>query len=84
MDYVYQALNVTSRKEIPQAILRAAYGSIADTAIFQMQDILELDNSARMNLPSTVGTNWRWRMLPKQFTKEHVKMLQELCKTYNR
>lgn len=84
MDYVYKALNITSRKEIPQAILRAAYSSIADTAIFQMQDILELDNSARMNLPSTVGTNWRWRMLPKQFTKEHVKMLHELCKTYNR
>ncbi|MCI8779438.1 MAG: 4-alpha-glucanotransferase [Lachnospiraceae bacterium] len=84
MEYVYKALNITSKKELPQAVLRAAYSSIADTAIFQMQDILELDNSARMNLPATVGTNWRWRMLPKQFTKEHIKMLHGLCKTYNR
>lgn len=82
--YLRQYLNITSKKEIPKAILRAGYASIADTAIFQMQDILELDNSARMNLPATVGTNWRWRMLPNQFTKEHVKMLRKLCKLYCR
>lgn len=82
--YVRKYLDVNKKEKIPKAMLRAGYASIAATAIFQMQDILELDNSARMNLPSTVGTNWRWRMLPNQFTKEHIKMLRKLCKLYNR
>ena len=28
-----------------------------------MQDYLGLDNKARMNKPSTVGDNWRWRTI---------------------
>ncbi len=82
--YARKYLNVKTKEQLPKAMIRAGYASIADTAIFQMQDILELDNSARMNLPSTVGTNWRWRMLPHQFTKEHIKMLRQFCKLYNR
>lgn len=84
LKYVYRYLNISKRKEIPKAMIRAAYASIAATAIFQMQDILELDNSARMNLPSTVGTNWRWRMLPGQFEEKHIRMLKKFCKWYRR
>ena len=65
-------------------MIRLGYSSIANTAIFQMQDVLGLDNRARMNLPSSVGTNWRWRMLPGAFTKEHCRYLKKLCKIYNR
>ncbi len=82
--YVRNYLDIQKKEQIPKAMLRAGYASIANTAIFQMQDILELDNSARMNLPSTVGINWRWRMLPGQFTEEHIKMLRKFCKLYNR
>ena len=60
-------LHIKRVSQIPKAMLRAAYASIADTVIFQMQDILELDDTARMNEPSTVGTNWRWRMQPGAF-----------------
>lgn len=84
LKYVLNYLNISKKKQIPEAMIRAAYGSIAATAIFQMQDILGLDNSARMNLPSTVGTNWRWRMLPGQFNREHIKMLKKFCKLYGR
>lgn len=84
LKYVKKYLRVEKKKDIPREIIRLAYASIACTAIFQLQDILELDNRARMNLPSTVGTNWRWRMLPGQFTKKHVKMLAGLVKTYGR
>ncbi len=84
LEYLMECLHIEGKAQIPQAMLRAGYASIADTAVFQMQDILELDNSARMNLPSTVGTNWRWRMLPGQFTKGHQRMLRKLCKVYNR
>ena len=84
LKYLFRYLGISEKKEIPSAILRAGYASIANTAIFQMQDILELDNSARMNYPSTVGTNWRWRLLPGQFTKEHQKRLKKYCRIYGR
>ncbi len=43
-------------------IIRAAFESVADTAIVPMQDWLGLGNEARMNFPGTVGGNWLWRM----------------------
>lgn len=84
LKYLMNYLHISKKKEIPRAMIRAAYGSIASTAIFQMQDILELDNRARMNLPSTVGTNWRWRMLPGQFTEDHIRMLKKYCRIFGR
>lgn len=41
-----------------------------------MQDWLGLDNAARINKPSTVGQNWRWRLKKTQLTK---KLQKEIC-----
>lgn len=82
--FARQYLDVQEDRELTRAVIRAGYASIANIAIFQMQDILGLDNRARMNLPSTVGTNWRWRMLPGQFTQKHQKELKKLCRLYSR
>jgi 4-alpha-glucanotransferase len=41
--------------------IRAAYTSVASLAIIPFQDFLGLDNSARINVPSTTGSNWVWR-----------------------
>lgn len=84
MTYLMDYLNIQKKKQIPKAMIRLGYSSVANTAIFQMQDILGLDNSARMNLPSSVGTNWRWRMLPGQFGKKQIRMLKKLCEMYHR
>ncbi|MSS63222.1 4-alpha-glucanotransferase [Velocimicrobium porci] len=84
LNYLYSYLNIKRKKDIPDAIIRLAYASIADTAIFQMQDILHLDNKARMNLPGTLGANWRWRMKKGQFTEEHVKSLAKLVGVFGR
>lgn len=84
LEYAYKYLNVTKKEDIPSAVIRAAYASTADVAIMQMQDILGLDNSARMNLPSTVGQNWRWRLLPDQFDEEHIACLKDMTELYGR
>ena len=84
MDYVYKYLNVDKKEDVTKAIIRAAYASVADVVIMQMQDILELDNSARMNLPSTVGQNWRWRMTKGQFAVEDIERIAELTEIYGR
>ncbi len=58
-------------------MLEAAFGSEADTAVVPMQDLLNLDEESRMNVPGTVGCNWMWRMLPVDYGKvaEKVRML---------
>ena len=65
-------------------MFRAAYGSVASVAIFQMQDVLKLDNWARMNTPGTLGENWRWRLVPGQFTDERADYLSCLVDTFGR
>ncbi|MDR0375790.1 MAG: 4-alpha-glucanotransferase [Treponema sp.] len=47
-----------------RGFIRAALSSVADLAVIPMQDYLCLGAEARMNAPSTLGGNWRWRMSP--------------------
>ena len=45
-----------------------------------MQDWLGLDNSCRMNKPSTIGTNWRWRVTNDQLSDTlRDKILEMTC-----
>ena len=53
----------------------------AATCIIPMQDWLGLDNSARINKPSTVGENWRWRLKKTQLTK---RLQKEICRMTTR
>ena len=73
-----------SMKSLPQAMMKCAYGSICDVAIIQAQDILELDNTARMNVPGGSGNNWVWRCSPGAFTKTKANKLAEEMKLYGR
>lgn len=75
---------IKRRAAIPLAMLRAAYASVADLAIFQMQDLLGLPGTARMNTPSTVGGNWRWRMQPDAADDELAARLREFARMYDR
>ncbi len=58
--------------------------SSADMCIIPIQDYMGLDNSCRMNQPSTVGKNWRWRVRAEQITDELAKELAALAKRYGR
>ena len=65
-------------------MMRALWGSVADLAIVQAQDILGLGSEARMNTPSTVGSNWQWRALPGSFTEELAGKLRHEMELYGR
>jgi 4-alpha-glucanotransferase len=43
-------------------LIRAALASVASVAIIPAQDLLNLDNGARMNCPGVAEGNWRWRL----------------------
>ncbi|MDL2302105.1 4-alpha-glucanotransferase [Lachnospiraceae bacterium OttesenSCG-928-D06] len=55
--FLYEYMNINTKEEIPEAIFRKAYASVADVVIMQMQDILKLGNEARMNRPATFSGN---------------------------
>ena len=61
-----------------------AMRSVADTCIIPVQDVLGLDKSARINTPSTLGNNWKWRMTEGCFSEELIKKLRRLTKLYGR
>lgn len=82
--FAREYLQVRRRRDIPGAVIRAAYASVADTVVFQMQDLLGLDNRARMNRPATIGGNWEWRLAPGQTTDALAGRLAALAWTYGR
>lgn len=82
--YAKDYLDVRKKKNLPRALIRTAYASVANTVMFQAQDILFLPNSARMNFPSTIGTNWRWRLKKDQLTSELARSLNYLVHIYGR
>ena len=48
-------------RDVEWALIRAAFGSVAEGAVVPMQDVLGLGSEARMNRPSQPGGNWTWR-----------------------
>ena len=84
LTFMMKYLGAANEQEIPEKMMQVLYMSLADTVIVQMQDLLGKDNEARMNLPSTIGTNWRWRMKKGEFTDEIRDRLRELTRIYGR
>ncbi len=84
LQYIVDYMGISHRTEIVDRLLFTAYASVASVAIFQAQDILQLDNSARMNTPGAFAGNWRWRMRPGQLTKEHSDRLAWLVDVFGR
>jgi 4-alpha-glucanotransferase len=70
--------------DIPQRMINAAMASVSDTAIIQMQDYLGLGDEARMNIPSTLGGNWQWRMGKRSATKKLAAQIADITRTYGR
>lgn len=84
LKFTKKYLNVRKKSEIPDAIIRAAWGSVAEVAAAQMQDFLDSPKEARMNTPSTLGCNWQFRAKSEDFTPELAKKIKKLNKMYNR
>ncbi|MCI9663381.1 MAG: 4-alpha-glucanotransferase [Lachnospiraceae bacterium] len=77
-------LDIRSKKDIEWAFIRAAISSVSDTAIIPIQDYLGLGSSARINTPSTLGCNWKWRMKKDALTQELAAKIFDMCKMYGR
>lgn len=71
-------------EEIHWDFIRLAMSSVAKLCIIPMQDYLGLDSQARMNIPATLGNNWKWRMQDGEFKKTLSKKVFDITKLYGR
>ncbi len=65
-------------------LVRLAFASVADTCITPIQDFLGLGEEARINVPSTLGGNWRWRLSRELLTDELAAAMKSLTRLYGR
>ena len=72
------------KDEVNWELIRMAMMSVADTAIFPLQDVLGLGEKARMNTPSVTSGNWRWRLAPQVFADFNPKRLSDMTEIYGR
>ena len=83
-ELVSEYLNRRDDETITEAMIRGIYSSVSDYAIVTMQDLLDKDATSRMNVPSTVGGNWEWRMLAEDLTEERKEFLKNITVRYSR
>ncbi len=77
-------MDIRTSSQACSKMVRLALASVADTAIIPIQDYLELGEEARINTPSTLGGNWKWRVKQEQLTDELAVSISLLCKLYSR
>lgn len=68
----------SSGDEVHWDVIRAALGSVADTVLLPLQDVLGLGSAARMNVPGQPTGNWSWRFRPGQVRSQSRARLAEL------
>lgn len=83
-DFLERYLNRKRDEDLCWELIRTAAASVADIAIIPMQDYLALGNEARINTPSTLGDNWKWRMSKGAATDELAEKIYGLTKMYGR
>ena len=69
--FIEKRLGIADRNALFDEIVKYIFTIPSLMTIFQLQDILKLDNKARMNYPGTVGSpNWMWKVKDFSWMKE--------------
>lgn len=77
-------IGAKSKAQIRDSMIRSMYSLPCDLAMLQMQDVLWLGSSSRMNTPGTALGNWRWRMRDGSFSENVTQKLMGFSKLYGR
>ncbi len=64
--------------------IRLALASVADLAVIPVQDYIGLGSEARINEPSTLGDNWKWRLQKGELTDEICQKARRMARLYGR
>mgnify|MGYP006329321091 FL=1 len=84
VEYAKEYLRAKDAEELRQNMMIQALSCVSNTCVLCMQDLIGLDSSARMNSPSTVGLNWKWRALEEEITEKQFEFIKYYSKLYGR
>lgn len=82
--FVNDYLGVKRKNDAVNAAIKALMASVADLVIIPMQDYLLQGSESRMNIPSTVGGNWLYRIVKDDINDELAGQICRLTNTYRR
>lgn len=74
----------TPKKQLHHSLIALVMRSNAKTCMIPLQDYLGLNNRSRMNQPSTLGKNWRWRVTADALSDELKEHILTVTKRYGR
>lgn len=74
----------TKKEKLHKSFIGLVMRSTAKTCIIPMQDYLGLNNKSRINQPSTVGINWRWRLTTEQLNDDLKDEILTMTKIFGR
>ncbi len=74
----------TPSKELYKSFIALVMRSNSRMCIVPMQDYMGLDNRCRMNQPSTLGKNWKWRLVKGELSEELKEEILAVTKRYGR
>lgn len=80
----YLDIDSENEKDIHWKFIRLALASVANLVVIPIQDYLGLGNEARINKPSTVGDNWKWRLRDNEITDDLLRKINKVTKIYGR
>lgn len=68
-------------EELALGIIESAFKSSADLVMLQLQDVMLLDDDARMNVPGTAEGNWSWQADEETLVAsiERIRDLADAC-----
>ena len=73
-----------SAASMPEDLIRATLGSVAQLAVLPLQDLLGLGSEARLNRPGTRLGNWQWRVPPAALSAELAQHCARLNRAFGR
>ena len=82
--YINDYTHRSEDESVCQTMIRQLFATVSNTAIATMQDVLDLPASSRMNVPSTIGGNWQWRMQQSDLTQDKKDFLAKMTTLYQR
>ncbi len=83
MKQIGLVLPFVTRSETARALVALTLASPAKLAVIPVQDLLGLNDMSRMNVPSTVEGNWKYRLTQKP-SRYHAGVLRKMITAFNR
>ena len=82
--FALEYMNCHETDDRVECLIKETLKCHAQTAIIPMQDYLDLGDEARMNIPSTLGDNWIWRLQDDQITETLKVKMAHWTQLFNR